>query len=307
MNCTPLLEALKDQRLTRTDLAILGALIRIDGHAPPTRKEVALEANCAPSSVPRSARKLEELGYVERIVDVRDHGGRAKPTGYRLKADTYRDGHVPNSVHSQIDTLELAFKADQKPQDQPARIEPDTSKSPPMINNSTPQELYPETLELGGSRSRARPNGWDVADLIVERVSSPYLDPSKGTGGLYQTSARIKFWIENQHADLEEDIIPAITLACQRMNGHGRAIQSWKYFDGIVVETVAKRIASQIDPIQTPKVSHDREPTIIAGEPVAVRRGPVSKLTAARMQRRADREAQSQPLDLGRVDSLAIS
>lgn len=243
MNCAALLEALKDQRLTRTDLAILGALIRIDGRAPPTRKEVAVEAKCAASSVPRSARKLEELGYVERIVDSRDHGGRAKPTGYRLKADTYQDRHVPGSVHSQIDTLDIAFWAGQKPQDEPARIHADTSKSPPMIYNSTPQEIYPETVQGVFDVVDAREPAWKLAKHIIEIVDSPYLDLN-ASAKLPRTSARIRAWID-AGADLEADIIPTIKDACRRMNGHGETIHNWSYFDNPIRKAAAARKAAE--------------------------------------------------------------
>ena len=157
MTCAALLKALRDPNLTRTDLAVLGILLETE--TPARRSEIAKAAGCAPSSVPRSARKLEALGYVERIIDARDHGGRAKPTGYRLKVDTYQDGHVAEPVRIQPEPLEVVATTPKRPLNAPPRIQPDTSQSPPMIYNSTPQESHPEPLEgvVGGQVAFAFP------------------------------------------------------------------------------------------------------------------------------------------------------
>lgn len=246
MNCARLLAALRDARLTRTDLAILGILLQ-ERDAPLSRKEIASEAGCAASSVPRSARKLESLGYVERIVDARDHGGRAKPTGYRLKADTYQDGHVPTPVRTQTDTLEVVAPSPKRSQKAPARIQTDTSQSPPMIYNSTPQEIYPERPESSGEvAARAKEN---LVDRICGKVNSPWLDPNK-SAGLITTSPLLDRWA--QSLDIDSELVPLLKakIAC---NGYA-AISSWKYFRGAVEDMIALKT-------QPETARNDRQPT----------------------------------------------
>jgi hypothetical protein len=111
---------------------------------------------------------------------------------------------------------------------------------------STLQELHPESVESVINK-RARPQGFDLADLIAARVDSPYLDPSKQQNGLlYQTSPMIVGWIDPQQlgADLDHEVVPTVARMCNKLNGHGEPIERWNYFDKEIRKVVARRVAA---------------------------------------------------------------
>lgn len=286
MNCAILLKALRDPRLTRTDLAILGALIRIEG-PPLSRKEVAAEAGCAPSSVPRSARKLEELGYIEREIDTRDHGGRAKPTGYRLKSDTCQDGYVPAPQHSDADTLEIVDVEPKRPRPAPSRPEPDTGQIPPKDNNQTPQELNPEPVVLVATAvaepmllngRAATMTAHELGEILFDRVNNRYLDPSRGNGSLSTSCHRIKAW-QAAGADFDADIVETVQRVMARTR---KPIRSLTYFDAAIAETIAAK-RQALEPLELPlEASHDFAPRTTGN--VHVSGGKISPASAHHMR-----------------------
>ena len=113
---------------------------------------------------------------------------------------------------------------------------------PPKENIKPPLEIYPEPLELGGSVAArcARP----PADLVVEAIASPLLDPSKSLR-LIETSTTVAKWLD-AGADLELDVIPTVSRLMAR---RAEPVRTWAYFTAAVREAAAERLAPVI-PIQ---------------------------------------------------------
>lgn len=121
--------------------------------------------------------------------------------------------------------------------------------NPPLNIYKTPQEIYPEPLELVSSvvddvraGASAKP-AYELARIIVDRVNSPWLDPNKSQK-LPRTAGRIHVWLE-AGADFDLDVLPTVTGVCKRMNGHGEQIESWSYFDKAVRKATAQRKAAE--------------------------------------------------------------
>lgn len=152
--CALINKAKKDRRVSNLEFRLLPIFLGEDGPAP-SRAQIAEWVGCAPSSVPRAARKLESLGYLTR--DLRDDIGGGKPTGYRIPEDT---GHILQ------DTPRISEDTPGIPQDTPTTSSPvsaqehtasspvseDTPPYPPPPKNiiKPPVEILPETTELGG-------------------------------------------------------------------------------------------------------------------------------------------------------------
>lgn len=98
-------EAASDTRLSNLDVRILTIIGREGGKGfvQINRAEIARMANCAESSVPRSIRKSEGLGYLERLAQS-DEAGRSTANKYRVKLDQPVEG-VTQDTRILKDTL----------------------------------------------------------------------------------------------------------------------------------------------------------------------------------------------------------
>lgn len=72
------------------------------------------------------------------------------------------------------------------------------------------------------------------AELIVETVASPRLDPHKSTT-LVTTTGRIAAW-KRAGASWEHDVLPVIQAGCQ---GRRDRINGWQYFDAAIARSIA--------------------------------------------------------------------
>lgn len=72
------------------------------------------------------------------------------------------------------------------------------------------------------------------AELLVETVASPWLDPQK-SGGLVLTTGRLDAW-KRQGASWEHDVLPVVTSATA---GRRSKINGWTYFDDAIANSIA--------------------------------------------------------------------
>ena len=93
---------------------------------------------------------------------------------------------------------------------------------------------------FGVAARRARP----PADLVVEAIASPLLDPTKSLR-LIETSTTVAKWLD-AGADLELDVIPTVSRLMAR---RAEPVRTWAYFTAAVREAAAQRLAP-VEPIQ---------------------------------------------------------
>lgn len=161
MNCANLYDAAGDKRLSNLDFRLLALFSR--GYAVvPTRREFAEMAGCSMSSVPRAARKLEGLGYIERAKS--DPKGKAAPTRYGI----YEDTRIVEDTVAQDTAQDVVAVEPKRQQSAASRIVEDTVSAPPPTTpskNKTPLPLEKEEevcFALNGDnapkrRSRRKP------------------------------------------------------------------------------------------------------------------------------------------------------
>jgi hypothetical protein len=77
------------------------------------------------------------------------------------------------------------------------------------------------------------------AELLVERVASPWLDPAKSLD-LVGTAGRVVAW-KRDGASWEHDVVPVVTALCAKA---GKRVGTWKYFDTSVAQTIADNRAA---------------------------------------------------------------
>ena len=172
--------AMRDLRLSRTDLAMLGYLL--DNPAPAAKRaEIAKEIGCAPNSVPRAALKLETYGYIERVIVAGER------TAYRV---TTRNSTVTTTSDVTTRNVDVTTAVTAKEHATSGASTPETNTSdsgvtaalrvvtaPPTTpyKNKTPTEdavLNPETPELGGEGGLGE-EGFALA---------PFADPAADSG-----------------------------------------------------------------------------------------------------------------------------
>jgi hypothetical protein len=77
------------------------------------------------------------------------------------------------------------------------------------------------------------------AELLVERIASPWLDPAKSLD-LVGTAGRVVAW-KRDGASWEHDVVPVVTALCAKA---GKRVGTWKYFDASVAQTIADNRAA---------------------------------------------------------------
>lgn len=310
--------ATADTRITATEFRVLCVI----AGGCRTRAEIAAAAGCSQSTVPRAVRRLEKIKALKReqhagkandyVVQVRPDTGTAADTGIttgRAKADTRISKAVEQADTGAEADTGSAVDNDVLPiRNAGARVENKSS--------SLELELYPERVEPSGN-SRAHDavpkilNGsakgmlaHDLARKLIEVIDSPSLDAR--SHGLFKTCGVIRQWIDDG-ADFDTDIVPTVAALCARKNGE--PIQTYRFFTRAVRDatqtrlTIEREASNPITPAEA-KTHDSTSSTSVDG--IRIRREPVSPATAARLQRRARREAERQPIDFGRVDSERV-
>lgn len=316
MSCQEILAAVlavnADTRLTATEKVIFTNIA--GGYQK--RAEIAKASGCAESSVPRAVRKLESFGLLLRKQEP------GKANAYIItKPATGIGGDTPVSRGAIEDGVATGIKADTPPHADTG-ISQDTHdilcrasetkpkmrggapvatpvSIPPKDNNQTPPEFYPEPPELvvmvAANSDRPPPPAWQ---RVLDAVRSPYLDENKSQR-LILEGYEVEAWLR-AGADEHLDVIPTVRRLIERK----RESVPWSYFTKAVREAAAKRKAAEQFEIITPAEAKSHDSTSSTSvDGVRVRRESVSPATAARLQRRARREAERQPIDFGRVDS----
>lgn len=155
--------AAQDARLSAVDfrvLIFLGGFNENDGFAVYNRTQIAAGSACAPSSVPRAVRRLEEFGYIERQQRL-SANGRILTNAYRTKAVIL----VPSGDSGEFDT---GGESD-------TRIETAPSTKSVVVHPPKPQDVgWIETAPLPASRARVRDN---LSKGLLERLP-PLRNPS---------------------------------------------------------------------------------------------------------------------------------
>ena len=306
--------ATADTRITATEFRVLCVI----AGGCRTRAEISAAAGCSESTVPRAVRKLEKIGALKReqnpgkandyVVQVRPDTGTSADTGIatgRTKAAT-RISKVaePTDTGASTDTASAVDNDDALIRNASARVENKSS--------SIELELYSETVESSGnSAPRKFLNGsakgmlaHELSSKLIEITNNPLLDARNHK--LAATCGELRALIDDG-ADFDADIVPVVLDLCARKRGG--QITTWKYFTSAIRAAAADRMAIErqgANPIPPAEAKpHDSTPsTSVDG--IRIRREPVSPATAARLQRRARREAERQPIDFGRVDSERV-
>lgn len=173
-------------------------------------------------------------------------------------------------------------------------------------------QLYPERAELAATAAREpiRLNGkargmaaHALAAVIFDEVNSPFLDPNRSQS--LSTSAGVIHSLMDAGADFDLDILPTIKRIMANKREH---IRSLGYFEDAIRQHAAARMAAEAPrlPITPAEANTHDHTSSTSVDGIRVRREPVSPATAARLQRRARREAERQPIDYGRVDSQRV-
>lgn len=330
MSCETLLAALDDvaaKRITPLDYVILGFMCK-GSHS---RAEIARDAGCAPTSVPRSMKRLAACG----LISWTKGGGRGNGSTFgvvencnRRPEDTVlnrrpEENEVPTDTVSAVncapEVSETAINRrraasvsalktleSQKPSESPG-----AGAGAKTLNNldDTNTKLYPDRVEFDFDNcadASARPakvlnghaiamSGAELAIVVVDHVNSPFLDPHKSLK-LSTSAARFGVWM-TAGADFDADILPTIKFV---MANQREAVRTWTYFDEPIRKAIAERKAAEqpMEPMNGQSSKHSDD--------IRIRREPVSAATAARLQRRADRASRSEPIDLGRLASVRI-
>lgn len=280
-----------------------------------TRAEISAAAGCGESTVPRAVRKLESIGAIKRVpipgkandyaVQVRPDTGIPGDTGIATSrvAKSTRITKVPelSDTGADGDTGQAVDNAGGHIKHAHARAEP---KQITTLSELNPETLSPSSTStapkiLNGSAAGMTAHA--LAAIVVETVNSRRLDPSKFEG-LGNTTARIKAWM-NAGCDFDQDIIPGVRAGCAALERECEFARTWNYFTNFVLKASKQRKAAE-QPIDV-EAPHDQHRTG-ASDASNIRRERVSPTTAARHRRRAEREAQRDAIDLGRVESERI-
>lgn len=91
----------------------------------------------------------------------------------------------------------------------------------------------------------------DQAKLLIEHVSSPWLDNHKSLA-LNTTVGRLAAW-RRDGASWVNDVIPVVTSLCARRRA---AVGSWKFFDDAIAQSIADNRAA----LEIPEAANLRRP-----------------------------------------------
>lgn len=274
MSCETLLAALDDvtaKRITHLDFVILGYLVK----GLRSRAEIAAAADCAPTSVPRSMKRLEACGYVTRT----QGGGRGKASTFAVVENCNRSPEAtvlncsPREIQAPEATVSALNRAPEVSEEVLNRrraasvsvLKADKARSvsestgagagAKTLNNldDSNTQLYPDTGEFDfNSRASEKPakvlNGTAatlpahvLAGVLVDQVNSPWLDPSRSQR-LITTQGMIAKWIE-AGADFDADILPTVRVV---MRGKSDHVRTWSYFDAAVRQAAADRKRAEL-------------------------------------------------------------
>lgn len=311
----------------------------IDGVLQASQAELAHIVGLTDRSVRAALKALEAEGYIERKSNPGKGKGRLADTIHWRQPET---GQPENSSAGKDRQPEKSASGKNRGNRKPVPHQPEKSsgeqpetvsaravdnsdahikhahtRAEPPSNITTTLEDYPETVELAEAvvvarevklnGSASRMSAHELAAIIVDSVNSPWLDPHKSCD-LNTTETRIKAWM-SAGADFDADILPTIRTVMARPRS--APVTLWGYFDKPVRAATAKRMKAEapMPPITEEEANaHVQQHTSRASdEQPRIRREPVSPTTAARMRRRAEREARNQPLDLGRLDSERLA
>lgn len=285
------------------------------------RKELATLLECSVDTVDRRVKALEAAKLL--TVDRTPHKGGYKASRYTLACGRKTAATVVNIADA--GRRNSAASPDRKVAASGQRRTAASLAATAAASIKEPTELVQETLELEDNPervqlaeaavARAAPphilNGsaknmraHELASKLIEVIDSPSL--SAQSHKLAATCGEIRLWIE-RGADFDADIVPTVAELCARKGG--KPILSWKYFSAAVDDAALTRIALEqrsANPITVQEaLAHDHASRTSEPTPIQ-RRERLSKASIERRQREAEREAQRQPIDYGRVVAVTI-
>lgn len=133
----------------------------------------------------------------------------------------------------------------------PRKSAPSAVSSPRVCERSAQVVITSSSLRseeiggVGGECAEARSDDWpegkptDHMRLLIEAVSSPWLDSSK-SHGLVTTSGRLAAW-KRDGASWDHDVVPVVTALCAKQRG---PVSTWKFFDQAIGRSVADNRAA---------------------------------------------------------------
>lgn len=302
-----------------------------DGVLQASQAEIARIVGVTDRSVRSALKTLEEQGYIKRTPNPGRGAGRMADTislgqpeaqqpekssaGKKAQPENPASGKQIRTNRKSIPHQPEKSSADQpetvaaEPVDNQASAYIGTqARAETPLTKTTTLEAKPLEVELDQPPPTKVLNGSAktlpsvrLAEIIVEQINSRALDPAR-YAGLHLTHGRIKSWMD-AGADFDADILPAVREGCATLERKHEGAQGWNYFDKAVKRYAERRKAAEAK-TETYEAHHEQR--FGAADAPRVRRDPISPTTAARMRRRAGRQADSEPIDLGRLDSERI-
>lgn len=292
--------ATSDTRITATEFRILCVI----AGGCDTRAKIAAAAGCGESTVPRAVRRLEKIGALKRHPG---EAGKANTYEVFVRAETGVAADTGITTSRVAKNTRISKVQERSDTGAVADTGSAVDNSAPLIRNASARvENKSSSIELELNSERVEPSSGGALVLTApsakpdKRGSRMHADWRPGPSAMREAFKHgiVNGWCE---ATLENFIDYWLSVP-----GAKGVKLDWDATFRNALRTEAKARRHVPAEYSTNGKTYDLQLAGAAEPNLRIRREPVSPATAARMQRRARREAERQPIDYGRVDSERI-